>query len=318
MNPSTTSPRVIDGPLAEGTVGWASDGGTAIDLGDAPNDGSSLVNVTLFRGRDPTQPLDQTRAQGQQVRCRLGTRVFAVPPYGARVLVAIPEPWGLVPGGPIIIDVIDNSMWTRFGNAEAGDVVIASLSGVARLVLKANGNIALATTSDGTTAGKSVFLSVGPAGLAFASPWVTLQADKIGFRVKTAWGSALKVYGVGGIPGVPAALRSVVKLTAAFIKNDSSQVLNGPDLPGTQFVPTVAALDPGGAPLLAALLAALPPYLQAVQAVLTPLGGNPTTTGVTPAQILALEAAAQPLSAALATTGGIMTTTSVKVALPVP
>jgi hypothetical protein len=326
MHDRPLTPPTIDGDIAEGTVGWASDGGNAIDLGDSPNDGNSLVRVTLFRGRDATQPPSQTgAAQGQELLCRLATTVLAVPVYGARVIVVIPQPWGMSPGGPVIICEVDPTLWKRFGNLVPGDRIIAAGAGQLVMKLGANGAWAVKTTIDGTPTGTNVYLQIGPLGLAFSSPWASAVGGKqqappqaAGWFFGTAWGSALKLYGASGLPGLPASLKSIAKLTAGILKLDGSTVNAGPDVPGAQFVPTAAAQDPGGAPMLAALLTALTTFAEAVQSVVAPLGANPTMTGVTPAQVAAVADAGSALTTACETASLITTTTAFKVSSPAP
>jgi hypothetical protein len=321
------TPPTFDGPLAEGTIGWASDGGNAIDLGDTDNDGNTLVRVTLFRGRDATAQPQQAGgiAQGQELLCRVQTSLLEIPVYGSRVLVAIPEPWGMAPGGPVILCRIDAAAWKAFGNAVPGDKFIMAGAGQGVMKIGANGAWAFKTSSDGTATGPTIAASFGPFGFQFTSPWASVVGGKqpsgagaTGWFFQTAWGSFLKIYGAGGAPGLPSSLRSIIKATAGVLKLDSSQILQGPDLPGTQFVPTAAGLDPGGQPLLSALLTALAPFIDALQAVTGPLGANPAMTGVSPAQVAAVAETGAALQTAITATATILTTDTVKVSSPLP
>ena len=87
--------------LYEGTVGWGEDGGNFADLGDGTE--PALVNVTLYSGRDRSQPLRSDVAQGTRIRCRIAGPLYYVPPNGTRVMVAIPESQFHIPGAGVVM-----------------------------------------------------------------------------------------------------------------------------------------------------------------------------------------------------------------------
>lgn len=97
----------MDSPIAIGTIGW--DSGEYFDAASSDNDGSTLVHVQLFRGRDPSKTLDHSQAQGQKLLCKLAGCFFRIPPLGTQVLVAIPEPFGMIPGGSVVLCALDNA-----------------------------------------------------------------------------------------------------------------------------------------------------------------------------------------------------------------
>lgn len=104
------SPRRSD--LYEGTIGWAEDGGNFADLGDGTE--PALVNVTLYSGRDRSQPLRSDVAQGTRIRCRVMGPLYYVPPSGARVMVAIPGDQFSIPGAGVIMGRTDAAPSSQF------------------------------------------------------------------------------------------------------------------------------------------------------------------------------------------------------------
>ncbi len=97
------------GQVFMGTVGW--DNETDIEfLGDADNDGNTLVRVQLFSGRDITKPLkDPKRAQGTKIICHLSGGLFRIPPEGTRVYVIIPYGHQDMVGVGMIIGTIEKT-----------------------------------------------------------------------------------------------------------------------------------------------------------------------------------------------------------------
>ena len=306
--------------LAVGTIGWNSDGGSAYSLGDTPNDGMTLVNVTLFDGKDPTVPLKKGVGCGRQVLAQIPIDKVALTPYGGRVIVGFPSPNGDTPGHAVVLATLGSSAWKVSGNTGPGDTVIPCASGPARIIMTGKGSIIFATAaSDGTT----IMVSIDPSrGILAAGPFGTVTFDNMGLRGNIGGGPSFRFYNVQGLPSpFNILMGSVAQISAGTVKVDGLQVLLGPDSVSTTFVPTAAYNDtvnpPAPTPMLAALLAALPAYFATINAVIGKLAASSPTTGVTGADIAAIQAAQAPLTAAINLTGTILTTTCVKVASPV-
>jgi hypothetical protein len=261
--------------IFHGTVGWQDDMSEPTDLGDPPgptsggtNEGSNLVKVTLFSNRDPSVPLIQGVAQGQQILCQLSATVIAIPPVGARVVVAIPEPGMHVPGNAVILCLLSNTATSLQGNAKPGDVIIPCPAGVGRLALRANGSFAFITTTDGTAATESQFLSFSPTtGFNVKCPFGSFKMGPNGTYITDASGAQLRLYGLSGIPGVT----TVAKLKASAVKVDGATVFIGPDAPQTEWASAMgvgSSVDVSGAPAPTLLQ-----FLTALQGVLTPIQG---------------------------------------------
>jgi hypothetical protein len=307
--------------LSIGTVGWSNDGGNAFSLGSGANNGVSLVNVTLFEGKDPLVSLQAGVGQGQKLLCQLTQDIIVCPPYGSRVLVARPGPNPHMPGHSVVLATLGNTAWKRAGNSSEGGLVIPAPSGPGRIVLTASGGFAFVTeASDGST----IQFSIGPnSGVHFTSPWGSLDFDNYGLRGNVGGGPSFNIYNVGGLPTpLSIAMGSIIQLSAGMIKLDSLLQMLGPDSTSTAWGSTTAVNDssiPPGTPLLGNFFASLMTYFNAVEAVMTSLLTEPAYTGVTPAQIAAVQSARQALTAATTqATTQVATTTTVKVAFPAP
>lgn len=132
------------GGIEWGTIGWHSDSTIVHDFGSASDDGSNLVRVTLYRGRDPTTALDQSgsQAQGEEILCKLSSNFLLVPPKNTRVLVAIPSVGGMVPGGSMVIGA-DNPNASLLGTPSEGDIAVWSAIGSVILKLLASGTFSV-------------------------------------------------------------------------------------------------------------------------------------------------------------------------------
>lgn len=187
------------GSIELGTVGFPSDTGTSyVDQGLASNDGYTLVNVTLFRGRDPSTPLDQSKAQGKQILCRIGGGVNRIPALGTQVVVAVPATYGDIPGAAVIISTIEKSPTIQFSPTRTvldfgnNDVVIRGKS----VTLQSNPN-----------SGAPQFVSVGqpPSG---GAPGI-LMMDETGSGVVVQTG----VVGIAATDnGAPPHMTSIIQL----------------------------------------------------------------------------------------------------------
>jgi len=98
--PGMDSPQMV----AElGRVGWDGEDDHA-DLGTTANDGTTLVKVQLYRGKDPLEELKEGAAQGYKLRARLsGWPIWAVPPKGTEVMLLFPGGFATTPGAGVIV-----------------------------------------------------------------------------------------------------------------------------------------------------------------------------------------------------------------------
>ncbi len=234
------------GAIHLGTVGWEDSDEDHFSPGDVDNDGHTLVQVQLYRGRDTSKPLNPERAQGQKILCHIPDGVYTIPPKGARCYVILPAGMEDVPGAGIIAFTVSPGPEVR-RNPTSGDKFISCTGGgQAGIIMKQDGSITLHTTMGNTAEGASVFLRIKPDALQFASPWGTLTFDASGFHLKTKSGPRLDMGGIA-IPGVPdliaGAFTGYCRITAPTFKANASSVYLGA---GAVFQPAVFAdLNPG-------------------------------------------------------------------------
>lgn len=89
------------GSIEAGTVGWEGD---PVHYDVADDGKEPLVKVTLFRGRNPSDPQKSgSGARGRRILARVSWPLQAIPPNGSLVYVAIPAGWDSAPWGPCII-----------------------------------------------------------------------------------------------------------------------------------------------------------------------------------------------------------------------
>lgn len=305
--------------LSVGTVGWASDGGNAYEMGSELNGGTTLVRVTMFRGKDPTVKLIAGRGQGQQILCQVAADVVFMPPYGARVMVAMPDPNPMTPGHSVIIATLSNSVWKQTGNMGEGDLVIPCPVGPGRIVLTSIGGFAfISTAADGST----FLLEADPSsGFRVAAPFGVIAFDSMGLRGSIGGGPSFKFYNIAGFPPpLDVIFGSIAQISAGTVKIDGPQVLLGPFSESTAFVPTAAYNDgtglPSPAPLLNDFLSALPALLLSLESLAIALASNVQYTGVNPGLVDELVAAINQVVVGANMAETILTTTCVKVAYP--
>jgi hypothetical protein len=211
-------PPPHDSGLAWGTVGWEEDDDSSYyERGSSDDDGNTLVRVQLYRGRDMTRTLDQTRAQGQRILCQLGGGLFHIPSRGTRVLVGVPEPHGHVPGAATILSIADPAGPNQFGNMKPDEFCIGPPGSKARLIIKKNGTIVLFTE---TGDGKSVAFSLGPDGFQIMHPSGSLTVDSNGITL-TSGTSALVLDAQGNAK----VIGQIATLEGSFIGGVAGQVL---------------------------------------------------------------------------------------------
>ena len=229
-----------------GTAGWPDDAGEVIDLADASNDGSNLVKVTLFDASHLPDRTDDTQARGSQIRCRLADNV-EMPDRGTTVVVAIPAPFGMVPGVPIVIATLRNDPGPQ-ANLKGGEKVITAPDGRASIYLRKGGKIIFRVVDD---AGNASIFSFAPQSWQIVDPAYRISADTTGIRIRSWIGCSIRMGGAG-LPSPLASLGSYITLSAGITKNDAPLVLLGPDLDGAAvYLPAAYGPDPAPAPLLA-------------------------------------------------------------------
>ena len=184
----------LDSSLEWGTVGW-DDSDTFYDLGDGSgtDSGIALVQVTLFRGKDPTVPLDETKAQGTKLLCQVGGSFLCIPPRGTKVLVATPHGFGDLPCASTIIQERDERAGAFYGGMAPGERCVAGLVGKARLLFKKNDSATLYTEDAN---GKAVTSYVGADKIQFTYGSASLILDENGITL--AVGQAAIILGMDG------------------------------------------------------------------------------------------------------------------------
>ena len=260
-----TPDPALDSPLAWGTVGWASDSDTSFyDLGDSSS-GVTLVNVTLFRGRNPAaSELDHSVAQGHEITCQLGGTFFGVPPKGTRVLVAGAEPGGLTSGNATILQAVDPRGTQIFGAQKPGDVCISAIGSLSRLIMKADGIVTIYVTKGNVVGGASICLQILPDGsVNLASPYgaIALAHDSLQAMFGTTGGVRLDANGVALIGNALALNGGQVSLGANASQNVVLSTLLATQLVAlatwvtavTTALSIVAPIGPASATLLTAL-----------------------------------------------------------------
>lgn len=214
----------------------------------------------LFAGLDKVQ---------NTILCQLGDAIGQTADSDAAELWQQPGLWSL-PAAPtqgkascqairlkrgdrdIIFATRDLRSSSIYGNLKPGETCVGASDAAsqARALFKLDGSASLITTDDNTPTGNSVFLRLSPTAFQVVAPWGTIIFDATGFHVKTASGARLDLGGIFGLPAPFNALTSYAKLSAGTVKCDGTQVLLGPDLPTTAYLPAAYGPDPAPAPLV--------------------------------------------------------------------
>lgn len=77
-----------------------------------------------------------------------------------------------------------------YGSLADGEACVYSPGAQGRVLLKANGTVNIYTTSDNTSSGQSIILTVGPTGVSIGSPWGAFIMDSGGVRMADSSGTA--------------------------------------------------------------------------------------------------------------------------------
>jgi hypothetical protein len=104
--------------LEIGTVGWEDDQGSVSDLDTTAQDGTTLVKVQLFRGRQNAKAVKPGVAQGIKILAQLSGPLWTVPARGQRVFVAIPNGMESTPGVGVIVAMPGPAPTTQYGTSK--------------------------------------------------------------------------------------------------------------------------------------------------------------------------------------------------------
>ena len=97
------------------TVGW-SDKDDHFDTSDDPNDGSTLVRVTLFAGRTPGTPITPGVADGHQLLAQIMGPIWHIPKKGDHCIVGIPSGLEESVGAAVILGFPGNAPVDQYGS----------------------------------------------------------------------------------------------------------------------------------------------------------------------------------------------------------
>lgn len=158
-------------PMIEiGSIGWE-DEDEYFFKGDESNDGHTLVRVQLFRGKDPTKPVNPKRAQGLKMIAHLNSLAgFRIPAKDTRCYVAVPAGMEMTPGAAVILALVEKSPTEQF---EKDRVVIDY--GDTHVLFRAK-SISLQDRDDN-------FVSVGEA-RSGGDPAITMMVGSTGMTIK--------------------------------------------------------------------------------------------------------------------------------------
>jgi hypothetical protein len=88
--------------VEHGTVGWDGED-EHTDLGKTSNDGTTLIKVQLFRGRDPDEPYKEGIAQGHRIWARIGGPMWFCPAKGSQCFIIFPTGFAETPGVGLLV-----------------------------------------------------------------------------------------------------------------------------------------------------------------------------------------------------------------------
>lgn len=177
--------------IERATVGWPGEVGSQhIELGDATNDGRTLLHVTLYRGSAPGAPLTPDgKANGFQILAQLLGPIWYIPPLGTQVLVAYPDGEAAAQGAAVIVGTMGPSPPHQFLNRS----VVLDYSGM-DVVIKGKSVSILSEDDDAANPSKKVrhVISVsGPGGCQMmddSGSVCSIGGENLGgvFQVRTA------------------------------------------------------------------------------------------------------------------------------------
>jgi hypothetical protein len=150
-------------------------------------------------------------------------------------------------GHPTILATKDHRSQELYGKMKPGSACIFATgengTGMARILVKGNGDIVLFTTEDNTETGAGTYFKIGPSGLEYFAPWGTMSFDSTGFHVSTQYGAKLDLGGVS-IPAPLDALASYATLTAATVTAAGNLVFLGKNATQAPFAAAYSLTPP--------------------------------------------------------------------------
>lgn len=115
------------------------------------------------------------------------------------------------------------------GNLAEGDRAIVT-DGAPRIVVKkATGAVALITSDDGTTDGRTIYTRVFKDGWEAVGPHASIKVTSDGIHMKHSGGARISMGSIGGLPAPLDALSSYVKIEAAMISIKTAALSLGSD-----------------------------------------------------------------------------------------
>lgn len=129
-----------------------------------------------------------------------------------------------------VVATRDNRFAKLAGNLNPGDRAIVT-KGAARFRINTEKqSVSLATSDDGTTDGRSIYLTVSrDNGLDFASPWGRFMIGPMGIHLVHASGARLDLSALSGLPGPLSTVASTAKLEAGVVSVSGGAVALGSD-----------------------------------------------------------------------------------------
>jgi hypothetical protein len=169
--------------------------------------------------------------------------------------------------------------------------------------MKADGAIALFTTDDGTTTGRTIFLNLSARGLDFVFPHGKLTFDDTGFHVLHSSGARIDLGSVGGLPSPLDQLSSYVHIGAAIARVEGAAVSLGARAGAAQPVALATQTALGLGAMNSVLAAMLVPG-----AFIAASPGSPCTIG--PGLLAAIESAQATIGVAITALPSVSTTST--------
>jgi hypothetical protein len=264
-----------------GTVGWFGDDEVA-EMGAADNSGANYIKVTLQAGAPPGEPSTADGyANGHQVLARLLEPARYIPSFGKPCIVLFPGGKVESQGAGLCLPIGGPSQ-LKLPNEKPGEVCMHGEAGQF-IRMKADGEISLYTTVDGTTTGQSMYVRLSPKdGFEVSTPWCRFRAGPEGGHWEHSGGAAIRMGAVGGMPPPLDALGSYVSMSAAMAQVEAAAVSLGTDAGGASFAAKVA---------LASALTAVSTALNAISITPAAVGSPVLTPGQAAAATAAISAA---------------------------
>ncbi len=173
--------------IERGTVGW-SDSDQWYEKGDGSNDGTLLVRVTLYIGRNQAKRPRAGVADGYQIVCQIGITPYRIPPKGTQVVIAIPGGDHETHGNGVIIATIEPNPTIQLEE----DRVVMDFGADTHVVIKGKSVTLQDTLSPACWISTGTPRSGGPRGISL------LSEAGAGFRVEGANAGGFAT-GSGGI-----------------------------------------------------------------------------------------------------------------------